>query len=165
MKRILFLVLMTVFLSIAGNSQESRKERKVRQKLEMAQLINSGKFRFIANSAQSNLGNFNSLGQDYDLAFDSLRVKAYLPYYGRAYSVPYGGSGGVNFDLVASKMEKSWNDRKKLYTIHAELSDSNDSYSIILTTGLDGFADVKIIFRNREWINYLGTIEKPENKK
>jgi len=162
MKRIFGLILITVFLGYLGNAQESKKERKARQKLEMAELIHSGKFKFVARSAQSELGTFDNLEPQYDMVFDSLRVKAYLPYYGRAYSVPYGGSGGVKFDLTAKNMVKNWNEKKKLYTISAELADTNDSYTIFLTTGLDGYADLKIIFRNRNWINYFGTIQKKE---
>ena len=165
MKRILGFLLIIVFLGSNVNAQESKKEKKARQQLEMAQLIHSGKFRFVARSAQSELGTFDNLGTNYDLVFDSLRVKAFLPYYGRAYSVPYGGSEGVKFDLTAQKMEKNWNEKKKMYTISAELSDSNDSYSINLTTGLDGYADLKIIFRNRSWINYFGRIENIPSSK
>ncbi len=165
MKRILGLFLMVIFLGSSGNAQESKKERKARQQLEMAQLIHSGKFRFVARSAQSELGNFDNLGANYDMVFDSLHIKAFLPYYGRAYSVPYGGSEGVKFDLTAQKMEKNWNEKKKLFSLSAELSDSNDSYSIFLTTGLNGYADIKITFTNRSWIDYYGTIEKTHKTK
>jgi len=54
------------------------------------------------------------------------------------------------------------NERKKMFVIFAELEDSEDSYSIYLTAGLDGYADLKISFRNRQWISYYGTIEKIE---
>ena len=81
-----------------------KKDVKARQRLEMAQLIQNGHFRFVARSANSDLGNFNHLSSNYDMVFDSLHIKAYLPYYGRAYSVPYGGNkGGVQFDLTAKK--------------------------------------------------------------
>lgn len=162
MKKISVLVFVTLFLGITGFQPENKKEKKARQQLEMAQLIQGGRFRFVANSAKSNLGNFNNLGSNYDLIFDSLNVKAFLPYFGRAYSVPYGGNGGVKFELTAKNIDKIWNEKKKLFTIFTELSDSQDSYSIYLTAGLDGFADLKINFRNRQWISYYGTIEKIE---
>jgi len=128
----------------------------------MAQLIQTGHFRFVARSAHSNLGNFNNLSSNYDMIFDSLKVKAYLPYYGRAYTAPYGGTGGVKFDLTAKKIENAYNERKKMFLISTELEDSDESYAIYLNTGLDGYADLKIIFRNRQWISYNGTIEKLE---
>ena len=162
MKTFTTVVIITLFLALTGSSQNDKKELKARQRLEMAQLIQSGHFKFVARSANSNLGNFNYLSSNYDLTFDSLRVKAYLPYYGRAYSAPYGGSGGVKFDLTAKKIDKVYNERKKMFVISTELEDSDESYAIFLNTGLDGYADLKIIFRNRQWINYNGTIEKVE---
>lgn len=164
MKAISLLVLVTLLLGLTGFQQESKKEKKARQQLEMAQLIDGGRFRFVARSANSELGIFNNLSSGYELVFDSLKVKAYLPFYGRAYSVPYGGSGGVNFDLTAEKIEKNWNERKKIFTISTNLYDSQDSYSIYLTTGLNGYADLKINFRNRRWISYNGIIEKTDSK-
>jgi len=132
----------------------------------MAQLIQSGCFRFVARSANSDLGNFNNLSSNYDMVFDSLHIKAYLPYYGRAYSVPYGNNkGGVKFDLTANKYDRTYNERKKMFVISAELKDTDDSYSIFLNAGLDGFADLKINFINRQWISYYGTIEKVEPAK
>lgn len=164
MKIIFALIMITFLFGFSGNPVNDKKERKAKARQEMAELIGSGKFRFVARSANSELGNFNNLSSSYDMAFDSLKIKAYLPYYGRAYSVPYGGSGGVKFDLVAENIEKIWNEKKKLYTISTEVSDSEDSYSINLTAGLDGYADLKINFRNRRWISYFGVIEKVEEK-
>ncbi len=164
MKKISILILVAVFLGISGFQDENKKEKKARQRLEMAQLIQNGRFRFVARSVNSELGTFNHLTTSYDLVIDSMQVKAFLPYFGRAYSVPYGGSGGVHFDLTAESIEKNWNEKKKLFTISTELSDSEDSYSLYLTAGLDGYADLKINFRNRTWITYFGTIEKMESK-
>lgn len=147
---------------MTGFIQESKKERKAREKLEMAQLIDSGRFKFIARSAHSNLGDFNHLTTGYELVFDDQQLKASLPYYGFAYSVPYGGSGGVNFDIKAENIKKEWNEKKKLYFIEAELSDSEDTYSVYLSASLTGYSSLKINFRDRQWIEYYGIIEKIE---
>lgn len=165
MKTIGLLVLVSLLIGLTGFQQESKKEKKVRQQIEMAQLIESGHFRFVARSANSDLGNFNQLTSNYDMVFDSLSIKAFLPYFGRAYSVPYGGSGGVKFNLTAKKIDRVWSERRKLYIISTEVADSDDSYSIQLTAGLSGFADLKINFRNRRWISYTGNIEKLEPTK
>jgi hypothetical protein len=162
MKKYILLVVVALFIGITGFHPENRKERKARQQLEMAQLIKSGRFRFVAHSAMSDLGNFNDLGSNCDLVIDSLNVKASLPYFGRAYSVPYDGSGGVNFESTAVKIDKIWSETKKSFTISMELADSQDSYSISLSAGLDGYADLMIHFRNRQWISYYGIIEKTE---
>lgn len=164
MKTTAMVILGTLFLVFSGFHPDDRKEKRMQKEKEMYELIETGHFRFVASSAKSNLGNFNNLGANYNLVFDSLKLKAFLPYYGRAYTVPYGGSGGVNFDLTAEKIEKIWNKKKKVFTIETEVSDSQDSYSIFLTAGLSGYADLKISFRNRQLISYYGIVEKIEKE-
>lgn len=164
MKRISVFVLVVLFLGVTGFYPGNKKEKRAKQQLEMAQLIQNGRFRFVAQSANSQLGTFSHLSYNYELIFDSLQVKAFLPYYGRAYSVPYDGSGGVKFELTAESIDRKWNERKKIFAIYTELNDSQDSYSIYLTSSLNGYADLKINFRNRSPISYYGTIEKIESK-
>lgn len=162
MKTIQLLALGLLFFILTGFQPGDRKEKKLQKEKAMYELLDSGQFRFIASSARSSLGNFNNLGTNYELKFDSLNLKAYLPYYGRAYSVPYGGSEGVKFELQAEKIEKEWNKKKQLFTFRTEVSDKTDSYLMYLTTGLSGYADLKITFRNRQPISYYGTIEPLE---
>lgn len=158
MKILGILMIGTIFLVFTGFQPSDRKERKLQKEKEMIQLIDSGHFRFVPNSAKSSLGNFN-LSANYELVFDSLNIKAYLPYFGRAYSVPYGGEGGVKFDLNTEKLDKKWNKTKKMFIITSEVSDSQDSYSLYLTASPSGYADLKINLRNRQMISYYGNIE------
>jgi hypothetical protein len=164
MKTITRLVIITLFLGLTGFRGTDKKELKARQRLEMAQLIQNGRFQFVAMSANSSLGNFNNLTSNYGMVFDSLQAKAYLPYYGRVYSAPYGGinGGGVQFDLTAKKMNYTYQERKKTYLISTELKDAQDSYTISLYAGLDGYANLKISFINRQEISYYGIIKKIE---
>lgn len=159
-------IIITMLWGFSGFQEPDKKEVKAKKQLEMAQLIEGGHFRFVARSAHSDLGTFNNLSPSYDLIIDSLRVKAFLPYFGRAYKAPYGNDkGGVKFDLTAEKIDRSYNERKKMFLISTSLKDLDDSYSIQLTVGLNGYADLKIDFMNRQWISYYGTIEKLEQAK
>lgn len=160
MKTILFIILGILLITASGFQPGERKLRKIQKEKEMLELLESGEFRFVARSARSNLGNFNNLSTNYDLVFDSLNIKAFLPYYGRAYSVPYNDEGGVKFDLKADKIEKRWDKKKKRYIVASEVSDSRDSYSIYMTASLSGYADVQINFRNRQMISYYGILER-----
>jgi hypothetical protein len=162
MKTFSMFVIIAFLIGLTGFSEVDKKEIKARQRLEMVKLIQSGHFRFVARSAHSNLGNFDNLSSNYEMTFDSLKIKAYLPYYGRAYSAPYGGGGGVKFDLKAKKIENVYNERKKMFWISTTVEDNGESYEIFLNAGLDGYADLKINFRNRQLISYNGTIEKIE---
>ena len=65
MKRINILVLMTIFLGLIGFQSDNRKEKKAKQQLEMSQLVQNGRFRFVARTANSEFGNFNHLSSNY----------------------------------------------------------------------------------------------------
>lgn len=159
--KILSVILLGILLiTVSGFQPGERKLRKLQKEREMLELLESGEFRFVARSARSSLGNFNNLSSNYDLVFDSLNIKAFLPYYGRAFSAPYNNEGGVKFDLKADKIEKHWDKKKKRYMVATEVSDTRDSYSIHMAASLSGYADVQINFRNRELISYYGTIER-----
>lgn len=160
MKILSIILLGILMITMSGFQPGERKLRKIQREKEMLELLESGEFRFVARSARSSLGNFNNLSTHYDLVFDSLRIKAFLPYYGRAYSVPYNDEGGVKFELKADKIEKRWDKKKKRYIVATEVSDARDSYSIYMTASLSGHADVLINFRNRQMISYYGTLER-----
>lgn len=163
MKTINLLVILAILWGISAFNFVDKKETRAKKQLEMAQLIERGRFRFVARSAHSDLGEFNNLSPNYDMEFDSLNIKAYLPYYGRAYRAKYADSnGGVKFNLTAQKIDIKYNERKKIYTLNTDLKDVDESYTIFLSAGLDGFADLRISFLNRQWISYYGTIEKIE---
>ena len=165
MKKAVVFILIVFYFGIAGFQPVDRKTQRAKAKLEMAQLIESGRFRFVVQSANSELGSFTNLSSNYEMVFDSLHIKSFLPYFGVAYSVPYGGSDGVKFDLNATQIDRDWNERKKIFTFSLELTDPQDSYSIVLTAGLTGYADLKINFKNKRWFSYYGTIENLETQK
>lgn len=156
-------VLILILLGFEGQ-EGTKKEKKARQRLEMAQLIQNGKFRFVARSANSVIGNFNHLSYGYNMAFDSSHIVAYLPYYGRSYEAHFGDDGGVKFDLMADSVNKKWIKKKKLFQISTKLYNASDDYTIFLFAGLDGYAELRLNFRDRTWINYYGTIEKLDVK-
>lgn len=164
MKKISALFLIALFLLITGFQSSDKKEKRARQQLEMAQLIHSGRFKFIPNSASSSIGNIPSISYGYEMVFDSLNIKANLPYYGRSFASYYRFTSGVKFELKAIKINKTWNERKKIYIIDFDVSENMDSYSINLSLGLNGFANLKITFSDRELISYYGTIEKIGSK-
>jgi len=160
MKKIFALFLFTSILVNTGYCLSDKKEKKVKQRLEMAQLIHSGRFKFIPNSASSSIGNINNIQSGYEMIFDSLNFKANLPYYGRSYESFYRFTGGVKFDYTAKRIDKSWYERKKIFIIKFDISNNLDSYSIDFTAGLNGFGNLKITLSNRELISYYGVIEK-----
>lgn len=166
-QKFLILIVLAGLFCMFGFESGDKKSKKAAEKVQVEELIKSGKFRFVATSARSVLGNFNQLSYGYNMAFDSMRVIANLPYYGRSYVADLTSDGGVKFDLTAKTMVKRWIEKKKMFEISARLVDSKEDYSIVLSAGSSGYAMLAINFRDRTWINYSGVIEKlpDENQK
>ena len=160
MKNISVIVLVAIFLVITGFQASDKKEKRAKQQLEMAKLIQSGQFRFRPNSASSSIGNINDIIPGYSIVFDSLIVKADLPYYGRSAASYYRFMNGVKFEIYTPKINNLWNQKKKIYTITINLKKDAELSSIKLSVDLNGFATLKITFTNQELICYYGTIEK-----
>jgi hypothetical protein len=162
---IVSLLLFAILFQTNSVAQEkTKKELKELQKLEkqkqIALLVESKEFVFVANRVMPQGGRTINLTTEYVAEFHSELIKCDLPYFGRAYSgAGYGGSdGGMKFEgkpLVYS-IEK----KKKYYYIKADVRGESDSYSIILTVYFQGAATLSINSNNRSSISYDGDIEE-----
>lgn len=161
MARIVILTVWMLAVAATASGQDlSRKERQAQKEQEIKERIDSLKFRFVARAVIPMAGPRIDLTSSYDLSVDSNMVEAWLPFFGRAYHVEYGGSdGGVKFKERADKIDVSYNKRKKLYAISMEVDTDKDNYRIRISAGLSGYADVQINSNNRQSVSYYGIIE------
>ena len=91
-----------------------------------------------------------------------------LPFFGRAYSVPYGEGGGIEFDKAQINQE-SLNvvkKRKKQYVEYRfTVRNRNDVFTIYVEAYSNGRCNVKVNSNNRASISYDGKISAiPEEK-
>lgn len=165
-KMILVLSWMLAIASLVNGQELSRKEQKAQKEQEIKQLIESRQLRFIARAVIPMSGPRIDLTTTYDLTLDSVMVEAWLPFFGRAYHLEYGGrDGGIKFKEEAEKIEVEYNKRKKMYSINMEIDTDKDNYQVRISAGLSGYADVSINSNNRQSISYYGIIEPLEEKK
>jgi len=158
MKLTVFAILISMIFLFSGFLPSDNKEKKAKQQLAMSQLIDKGRFCFVPNSANSTVGNINDIAPGYDMIFDSVRIISNLPYYGRSYQAYYHLTNGIQFIVESQHIKKTWNESKKKYTIKVNLKNGEETYTVNLVTGLDGFATLKIYFANNELTTYYGTI-------
>ncbi len=92
-----------------------------------------------------------------------------LPFFGRAYSVPYGEGGGVEFEKAKINNEsfKVINKRKKHYVEYKfNVRNSNDVFNFYIEVYSNGKCTVNVTSNNRASISYGGKlIPIPEDKK
>lgn len=94
-----------------------------------------------------------SYGYSVEVRNDSLF--SYLPYFGRAYEVPYGGGKGLSFEAPILHYQETMT-KNKSRQIGIELTNEEDSYTYHITVFENGSSSIDVQARKRESISYSG---------
>lgn len=98
MKTFRYLIVAVLFLLVAGTSgAQTREEKKEALKTYVGEQVNGRTFKLEASMAYPMSGRSIPLTTPYGLQMKKDSVDVYLPYYGRAYQIPYGGGEGLRF--------------------------------------------------------------------
>ena len=167
--QLLLLILIGVVPAMGQSSdKKAEKERKKLEKeKEVATLVESKNFEFKATRALPT--GFKSMDLTTNpnyVKFSPDLIVSEMPFYGKAYSVPYGGDSGLKFDGKPDvyKVEK----KNKNYEVEAKVKGKGDFYTISLTISFSGNSTMNIMSNNRSSISYIGEvypIEKPKEQK
>lgn len=84
-------------------------------------------------------------------------VISYLPYYGRAYSLPYGGGKALNFSGKMDGYELSRS--KKEYNVKLAIENEEDRYLYYIDVFDNGHASILVTSQNRTNILFYGDME------
>ena len=128
-------------------------------------MVESKNFVFVADYVNPQSMRSRSLTtSDYDLTIKPGEVISYLPYFGRAYSAPIDGEGGIKFTskefdykLVKAKTH-SWD-------ISIKPKDAHDIEEMYLTVFDNGTASLRVNSVNRQSISYRGYIVAGKGEK
>ena len=120
-------------------------------------MVNSKQFTFKAQTALPMTGMSKQLTTDYDVKFFGDSIVAYLPYFGRAYSAPYGGEGGINF--TSTQFEYKAKPRKKGgWDISIKTKDTRDVRELNFTISETGSANLQVNSNSRQPISFQGYV-------
>lgn len=157
----LLAILFTTPLFAQDLTRKEKKELRKQEKLEMVEsLFKDQQFLFIADKAMPNRGrNIDLSGNNYTLEIYADSAVAYLPFFGEAFNIAYGGGdGGIKFEEKIDEIDWKANDKKKLVTF--EVNTNNDYFNGTLNITESGYATLTISSQNRSTISYYGTVEK-----
>ena len=95
---------------------------------------------------------------NYSLEVKGDTVVSYLPYFGRAYSIPYGGGKAFNFSAPISSYESARDEKGRT---HVRLVTDNEEDVITFQLEIfdNGQATIYVQAREREPITYSGELE------
>lgn len=99
-----------------------------------------------------------SLNWPYYISVIDNRVESFLPYFGRAYNVPYGGGEGLRFDAPISNYDEQIG-RRGQREIRFTARTGEDHYDFLLTVWPLGQANLSVMPRNRQSISFSGQID------
>jgi hypothetical protein len=121
-------------------------------------LVDSGEFIFHARTAMPSSGPTKQLTSEYDVQLSKNSFVSHLPYYGRAYSAPYG-SGDAGFDFTSKEFHYSSKPRKKGgWDISIKPNDVTDVREFLLTVSENGYGTLQAMSNNRRPISFSGYI-------
>ena len=120
--------------------------------------IESKRFIFHAQTALPTSGRSRPLTTEYDLRVAPDSLVSNLPFYGRAYSVPYG-SGDVGFNFTSTKFEYTVTPgKKKGWDISIKTKDVTDFREFSLSLSDNGYGTLQALSNNRQPMSFTGYI-------
>lgn len=165
---VFFLLMIFCSFNISAFAQEKTKkelkaEREQQKQDEIQKLIDSKNFVFEAQKATPQGGRFLILDYNvYFLKFSEAKTTCDLPFFGRAFNIPYGGDGGIKFEGIPEniKIEK----KKKSYNVKAIVKGKDDVYNLTFSIFYNGNASLTVNSNNRASISYDGIVSAPKTE-
>ena len=154
------LIMTSLFLSILLPGCSSMKgltaEEKNEKEVALREAIENREFRIDVNRMIPMSGRSSSLTSNYSLDVNGDNVKSYLPYAGRAYSVPYGGGNGLIFESVIGEYVSSTENGGKT-VIEFRTKTDEDLFVYRIEIFPNGSASINVRPNNRQSISFSGT--------
>lgn len=171
--RTMYFFLLCLLVGYADPATAQRKDKAVQDSLRhqqlqnMLALVQSNHFEVNMDRVYppngADLTRFNPEGS---FTMKDSTAKGKLPYFGRAYSLTYGNSGGIEFDNTITARKIKIVEKKKNAFVHYEFSvpGENDVYRFNISIFPNGSCNFSINSNNRANISYSGRIEALPSK-
>lgn len=147
---IIFLIVVVLLMTNTINAQPNQSGIKTS--------VESKRFIFHAQTALPTSGRSRQLTSEYNLQVFSDSLISNLPFYGRAYSVPYG-SGDGGFSFTSTKFDYAATPgKKKGWNISIKPRDVTDFREFSLSLSDNGYGTLQALSNNRQPISFTGYI-------
>ena len=161
MKRVICLsVLFASAVILWSNCATS--EEKAAQMAELSakvtNALNNRDFKIAIDRMYPMRGSSKHVSFGYSVEVRNDTLISYLPYFGRAYNVPYGGGKGLNFSAPIGSYQEFM---KRNGQRHIEIGVANDEDTYFYTIEVfdNGSSSVDVRARQRERISYSGNLD------
>ena len=151
--------LMAVAVLMACNTMTSaeRAEQRMKVAQQIEQMLAEKHYTVDVKMMYPRGGRAENVTSNYSLEIKGDTLVSYLPYFGRAYNVPYGGGKGLNFSAPVSSYEMKKEKNGKTY-IMMRADNGEDVIDYQLEIFDNGQTTIDVTAREREPISYSGEI-------
>jgi hypothetical protein len=157
------LLISVMMVNAQDDSQKTRKERKAEKEAKKAEkiksLLDDKAFVFNATHVLPMGGGSKYLNYDYDVTIQHDTVVSYLPFYGRAYHVEYGGRN-LGFDFTQPLEEYKMEMEDDGYMVEVEVENGMDQIDLTFHISALGYTTLNVTSTNRQAISYYGMIDE-----
>ena len=153
----LILLCLSGMLAMQPAAAQSRSEKKAQTERSVREALNKIQVDYM----QPMRGRSRALTSDYSIEIRNDSVFSYLPYFGVAYNVPYGGGKGLIFNAPLTGYKKE-SLKKGKTRIDFKTGNEEDKYEYSLTIYSDGSANIHIQPMNKQAISYSGELDVKE---
>lgn len=158
-KRIFNIICIMLLISMSAIHAQTKKEKKILQQQELKEVVNSKSYEVAVRMAHPQNGRNIPLTSSYTLKIKNDSVFSQLPYYGRAYSIPYGGGKGLMFESTTNNYEVKYSS-KGVATIKFATRTDEDTYNFYIHIYPGGSSTIKVNMVNRQAITFHGELNK-----
>lgn len=159
-KNHILMLLLALLVGLPTLSAQTKKEKKEQKKEAVKKLIVSENYKIDVRTALPMRGRSIPLTSPYSLEIRNDSVISYLPYFGRAYSIPYGGGDGLNFKAPLKEYSMEM-DKKGNAMIKFTARNPEDNYEYRAKVYTDGSASIDVNMTNRQSISFQGDLLLP----
>ena len=147
---------LTALVMIVGcATAEERAARAAEQAKAVKAALQERNYQIAVNRMYPSRGASKSLSYGYSVEVRNDSLISYLPYFGRAYDVPYGGGNGLNFSAPIRNYQES-QPKSNLRHIEIDVKNDEDIYLYTLDIFDNGSTDINVRSRQREPISFSG---------
>ncbi len=120
-------------------------------------MLDAKQFVFRANTAHPLGGGQIILNTEYDVILRNDSIICHLPYFGRAFSAPIGGEGGIRF--VTSDFDYTISPVKRgNYVVTIQIKENIEVTTMSFRVSEGGYASLVVNSRNRQSISFNGNM-------
>lgn len=118
---------------------QNKKEKKQQREQAVREAVDAKAYKINVDRVMPMKGGSKHLTSDYSLEIRNDSVYSYLPYFGVAYNVPYGGGKGLNFSAPLSEYTSTYS-KKGNAKITLKVRNEEDNYLYNITIYPNGTA-------------------------